>query len=253
MIYVAGEPIPYFWPMRSFIHHNPLHGLEHLPFAEAVEEGKRVFHARGFLKRTEYQRYLGKGKVDQAELAAGVKLFVDEREPVPGVNLERWLMALLKQTDDTVVQPNVLAGLSDIQGALSGRAPDASPPDDQALMEALRRALLGSRPVYEAVDALYGTEIGSELDELVIKSCLDFFDEGQSVWGMPGRGQGFFDAWRNVASHNGRLYLRGLHINRVLADDEPPEGVIAHVMQTLGVPPEQWVSYFTRELARLRG
>jgi len=253
MIYVAGEPIPYFWPMRSFIHHNPLHGLEHLPFAEAVEEGKRVFHARGFLKRTEYQRYLGRGKVDQAELASGVKQFVDEREPVPGVNLDRWLMALLKQTDDPVVQPNVLAGLSDIHGALSGRAPDPSPPDDQAVIEALRRGLLGSRPVYEAVDALYGTEIGSELDELVIKSCLDFFDEGQSVWGMPGRRQGFFDAWRNVASHNGRLYLRGLHINRVLADDEPPEGVIAHVMQTLGVPSEQWVSYFTRELARLHG
>jgi uncharacterized protein YbcC (UPF0753/DUF2309 family) len=88
---------------------------------------------------------------------------------------------------------------------------------------------------------------------LVIKSCLDFFDEGQSVWGMPGREQGFFDAWRNVASHNGRMYLRGLHINRVIGDDHTPEGVIAHVMQTLGVPAEHWVKYFTRELARLHG
>jgi hypothetical protein len=40
MIHVAAEPIPYFWPMRTFIHHNPLHGLEHLPFKEAeVVEG----------------------------------------------------------------------------------------------------------------------------------------------------------------------------------------------------------------------
>jgi len=253
MIYVAGEPIPYFWPMRSFIHHNPLHGLEHLPFAEAVEEGRRVFHARGFLKREEYRRYLEQGKVDRADLAASVKQFVDEHEPLPGVDLERWLMALLTQTDAPVVQPTGLAGLADIQGASTGRVPRSAPPGDQALKAELRSRLLGSRPVYEAVDAVYGTEIGSELDELVIKSCLDFFDEGQSVWGMPGRRQGFFEAWRNVASHNGRLYLRGLHINRILADNEPPEGVITHVMQTLGVPAEHWVSYFTRELARLHG
>jgi len=23
-VHVAGEPIPFFWPMRTFIHHNPL-------------------------------------------------------------------------------------------------------------------------------------------------------------------------------------------------------------------------------------
>ena len=27
MVYVASEPIPRFWPMRTFIHHNPLFGL----------------------------------------------------------------------------------------------------------------------------------------------------------------------------------------------------------------------------------
>jgi len=42
MVQVAGEPIPYFWPMRTFIHHNPLHGLEHLPFAQAVVQSAAV-------------------------------------------------------------------------------------------------------------------------------------------------------------------------------------------------------------------
>ena len=51
MIYVAGEPVPFFWPMRNFIHHNPLHGFEHLPFDEAVHKGTHLFHARGFLPR----------------------------------------------------------------------------------------------------------------------------------------------------------------------------------------------------------
>ena len=68
MIYVAAEPVPFFWPMRSFIHHNPLHGLEHLPFAEAVEKGSKIFHGRSFLSRSEYQGYLADGRADRRTL-----------------------------------------------------------------------------------------------------------------------------------------------------------------------------------------
>ena len=125
--------------------------------------------------------------------------------------------------------------------------------DAGALAASLRAALLGDSPVYEAVDALYGTGIGAELDELVVKSCLDFFDEGQSAWGMPQRERGFFAAWREVARRNLRLSLRGLHMDRVLDVAETPEGVIGQTLKTLKVPEEQWPGYFTRELARLHG
>lgn len=58
MVFVAGEPIPYFWPMRSFIHHNPLHGLEHKTFEEAIAVGKRLFHGVGFLQNVNSFRRL---------------------------------------------------------------------------------------------------------------------------------------------------------------------------------------------------
>lgn len=29
---LAGEAIAQYWPMRTFIHHNPLHGMEDMPF-----------------------------------------------------------------------------------------------------------------------------------------------------------------------------------------------------------------------------
>lgn len=253
MVYVAAEPIPFFWPMRAFIHHNPLYGLERMPFPEAVEKGARLFHGRGFLRRADYQRYLCQGKVDQAALAARVEVFAAEREPVPGIDLPRWLMVLLTETQNPLTGPEIMAETADVQAALHGQAPRSSPPDEQAIAARLRGALLGPVPVYEAVDLLHGTDVGSELDELVIKSCLDFFDEGQSVWGMPGRERGFFAAWRELARRNGRLYLRGLHINRVLGSGDSPEDVIADVMRTLGVPEEYWTAYFTREVARLHG
>jgi len=254
MIYVASEQIPFFWPMRTFIHHNPLHGMEDLPFEQAVQEGKRLLHGRVFLRRPIYQMYLQQGKVDKDNLTSQIATYVSKRDAIPGIDLHQWLMALLTETEQKVISKYGIASIEDVQASVN----DQQLPTDNSftpdkLLPHLRHELLGDRPVYDALDALYGTEIGNELDELVIKSCLDFFDEGQSVWSMPGRKRGFFSAWREIANRNIRLYLRGMDIKDILAVDDSPEGVITHVMKTLGIPKERWVHYFTRELAQLHG
>ena len=46
---LAGEVIAQYWPMRTFIHHNPLHGLEASPFEQAVQSGCLLFGGRGKL------------------------------------------------------------------------------------------------------------------------------------------------------------------------------------------------------------
>ena len=195
MIYVAGEPIPYFWPMRSFIHHNPLHALEHLPFKDAVTEGERLFHGRGYLPRATYQGYLEQGKVDEEKLRKDVNKFLAGRDKTSDIDSERCLMNLLTKTSEQVILDKKLATVSDIKAAFNGNVPASDSSIDMDKLKAdLHKALQGNHTVYEAVDTLYNTEIGKELDELVIKSCLDFFDEGQSVWGMPERELGFFCA-----------------------------------------------------------
>ncbi len=254
MIYVAAEPVPFFWPMRTFIHHNPLHGLEHLPFAEAAEKGSKIFHGRSFLPRTMYQEYLSCGKADRKKLESIVAEFADSQPEIGGVDLKRWLMTLLTEMDEHVITSDVLVDTGDIHAALSGSALAPKPDDlSEILATQLRSQLLKDRPIYESVDALYGCKIGDDLDELVVKSCLDFYDEGQSVWAMPKREVGFFKAWSNVARRNVRLFLRGIRVGEIIEEDDSPEGVITHVLKTLGIPEQHWTSYFTRELARLHG
>ena len=254
MIYVAGSPVPFFWPMRSFIHHNPLHGLEHYPFPEAVAKGAQLFHGRAFLPRDDYQHYLSEGEVDRNELEAFTNNFAANSESLTDIDLQQWLMTLLTKLKNPVMNSNSIASVADIQAALNNNSESSnSRIDNETLSEMLQGKLLGDRPIYESVDALYGTEIGNDLDDLVIKSCLDFFDEGQSVWAMPDREKGFFNAWREIAMRNVRFFLRGIHIKEILEVDDSPEGIIAHVMKSLGVAEEHWVSYFTQEIARLHG
>ncbi len=253
MIHVAAEPIPFFWPMRTFIHHNPLHGLEHLPFEEAVRQGEDLFHGRAFLPRRTYQHYLAAGTVERSALSPAIDRFVQTREEIPGIDLKHWLAVLMTEVGDTVSRPLALAEIADVHAHFHGRPARDTEIGEELLRAYLRDRLLGDRPIYEAVDTLYGTEIGSDLDELMIKSCLDFFDEGQSVWGMPGREQGLFSAWRDIARRNVPFHPQGLHVARILEQDHEPEGVIAYVLDQLGVPEDHWIGYFTRELARLHG
>ncbi len=114
MVTMAGEFLPFVWPMRNFIHHNPLHGLEHLPFEGAVEQASALFHARGYLRRTEYQVLLREGCIDPAvieELVAEFLLAQDPDPPAPEhqdedgatLDLHRILVTLMTRMD----QPSV--------------------------------------------------------------------------------------------------------------------------------------------------
>ena len=253
MVHVAGEPIPFFWPMRTFIHHNPLYGLEHLPFAQAVREGERLFHARGYLPRALYQQYLAQGKIDANALAQQVERFLTGEPALAGIDRHRLLMTLLTAIATPVTTPAALADANDIHASFACAPLPASAVEASALAAQVKSALSPECPVYIGVDTLFGTHIGATLDELVIKSCLDFFDEGQSVWQMPGRERGLFTAWSALARRNLRLFIRGLHIQRILAQDDTPEGIISYVMNELRVPEDAWVEYFTRSLARLHG
>jgi uncharacterized protein YbcC (UPF0753/DUF2309 family) len=254
MIYIAAEPIPFFRPMRTFIHYNPLHGLENMSFADAVEKADKLFHGRTFLPRKIYQQYLAAGKINRSAVEVTIENFVKTKDQIEGIDLTKWLMFLLTEMELPFVLTNTVADADDVHAVMSGNSVrPGTEIDINLLEERLREKLLGDRLVYEVVDTLFGTDIANELDELVIKSCLDFFDEGQSVWEMPGREQGFFTAWRDVAKRNLRFFLRGFHISRILEMADTPEGIIAYVMQQLGIPEDQWMDYFTRELSRLHG
>lgn len=257
-VLIAGEVIPYYWPMRTFIHYNPLHGLERLPFEQAVEEGARLFHARRYLPRMQYQRYLAAGKVDSAALQAELDKFLTARPALAGVDQRRLLWRLLTEIEwpvhsSTVVAADVARVLRSSHGREAVPRRQPQPPQAETWFKRLRAEMTEAHTIYDAVDQLFGTDIGEVLNELLIKGCMDFLDEGQSIWRMPGRRMGLFRAWSGVARRNLRLSLRGLNVAQVLSQADDPEDIIVYVMTTLGIPEHRWMDYFSLELAKLHG
>ncbi|TFG63849.1 MAG: DUF2309 family protein, partial [Nitrospirales bacterium] len=63
LVQEASEPIAPFWPMRTMIAQNPIHGLEYLPFDQAVRVGKDLLGGSGYLPNETYRQLYQEGRI----------------------------------------------------------------------------------------------------------------------------------------------------------------------------------------------
>ncbi len=84
IVHLAGEVIARYWPMRTFVHHNPLHSLEYLPFEETVRRGKQFLGGNGYLPSHQYRAYLKSGRIRLEDLDAALKPLVRDKRVLIG-------------------------------------------------------------------------------------------------------------------------------------------------------------------------
>nr|MBA3570129.1 DUF2309 family protein [Pyrinomonadaceae bacterium] len=60
-------------PMTTFIHHNTLHGLQHLPFEEAIAEATRILGGRGYFSNEEYRAFYRRGRIADEDIEAALE------------------------------------------------------------------------------------------------------------------------------------------------------------------------------------
>jgi uncharacterized protein YbcC (UPF0753/DUF2309 family) len=65
-------------PISTFIHHNTLHGLQHLPFEEAIAEAHRVLGGRGYFSNEQYRGFYASGRIADEDIDGAM-----ENRPFP--------------------------------------------------------------------------------------------------------------------------------------------------------------------------
>ncbi|MBX9694328.1 MAG: DUF2309 domain-containing protein, partial [Cyanobacteria bacterium] len=70
LVHRSSMVIAHYWPMTTFVHHNPIRSLEHLPFGEAVKVAQRFVGGRGYLPNEQYRMLLKAGRIGQKKLDA---------------------------------------------------------------------------------------------------------------------------------------------------------------------------------------
>ncbi|WP_293679566.1 DUF2309 domain-containing protein [Thiolapillus sp.] len=67
-------------PIRDFVHHNTLHGYQHLPFREALAASGQATGARGYLSDEDFRQLYGEGRITRDHLLQ----VIDEDESLKG-------------------------------------------------------------------------------------------------------------------------------------------------------------------------
>ena len=171
-IKAAGQVLAEAWPIETFIAVNPLGGFEDQPFGEAVRQAGELLGARGTLGEQAFRQAYDEGRITDADLAGSIA------RRLPRVLSE----PALEFGGRTVSAEELL-----IADLLHG---EPEPPP-------VRLEKTPSERI--------APWVAEEVDAQTSKWCGAFLDEAQASWQMPGREEGFYAAWRELASRDRRL------------------------------------------------
>ena len=266
---LAGEVIARLWPMRTVIARNPLQGMEHLSFEEAVRRGEQLFGGQGYLSHDAFREAFQTGRIRACHVDAVLKPLASEKQIVFG---DRRLSHL------DVLRATMVQGLQRVR---PGRAPSVgefSLGEDRATvepiaqwtqqvassdardeMEHLLPCGLEEWPYQETMatwcDRTLGTDLTDQINRHMIKWCAAFCDEGEAAWPMPSREDTFFRAWKAAAQYDLSLGWVGIEqaSSKIRALSDRPEEALLESLDMLKVPHPAWQEYLSLQLAALPG
>lgn len=268
LVNLAGEPISYYWPMKTFIHHNPLHGLEHLSFNEAIKQGKRFFGGRGYLSNKEYRNYVKQGRISVESINEAIKDV--SRNVIVSIG-DRNLSHL------EVLRAILISGTGkvDIDVSSAILQPSLNQPEVRNLVEKIQNfskrktrknslschasqeqeELARQYTIGEWCDQTLGTKVQDQINGELIKWCGGFLDEGHAPWPMPLRKKTFYGGWKDLVQEDlsGPLLSIQEWKAKIRNLPERPEDAVLESLTLLEIPKALWSDYFTLQLAQLSG
>ncbi|HIO77225.1 TPA: DUF2309 family protein, partial [Candidatus Poribacteria bacterium] len=305
----ASEPIAPFWPMRTMVAQNPIHGLEYLPFDQAVRKGKALFGGNGYLANEEYRQFYRNGRITKESFKRAfsrvgprsdgqVFIEVGSQKVTPKdvwqlhvlfgfeelpLSLLEWELSgggatkqfrqdlseesqkqiieqTIKECEQCQVYPeeayltnlwkSVLAtfGLSDFHAS-------SQISEDSHSQTSAPISLSPQQTISDWVDGLTEGGVVDQINNQLIKWVTAFLDEGLAGWEMPGREEGFYQVWRNLAQKDFSGQLLGItdFAQKVHSLPAAPEDAIRSSLHQLEIPQEQWEDYLSRQLSLLPG
>lgn len=261
----ASEIIAYHYPMRTFVHHNPLHELENLPFEEALREGARSLGSNEYLPIENYRDYLKNGRINESHIDDALLAYsTDKTVTIADKKITR--LDVLKshlisglansdcyKTDNLPTKPHlnkIIELLNSINNNSTGGSIDEFIDND---LKNIGINITLSDWVQKTVGSTFEQSLNELIDFELIKWCESFLDENHAKWIMPYREKGFYNAWKFLAKNECSIFDIKDFKNKLDNLPDNPEDSIEESLTEMGIKVEDWKDYITRHLTSMPG
>ena len=261
-IRLASEVIAQYWPMRTFVHHNPLHGLEYLRFDDTVRLGRKLMGGQGYLSGETYRSYVRSGRIRRDHLDAALKPLLRDQSVTLGGRrvshgevlracLTHGLCAPAEEPLDALLNDEDVDALAAHLGPVV--TPSMLSERVARTVQADQAALGHTLTLSHWCDLVLGADSVERVNRELIKWCEAFLDEGHATWPMPGRNNDFYGAWKALAQHEWSPCGIADSGRKIAQLPEHPEDAVLDSLAVLGIPDALQQGYLSLQLTALPG
>ena len=259
-------------PIRDFVHHNTLHGFQHLPFAEALGAARTLTGAMTYWPEAKFRECLAAGRISIDDLSAALdEQGIDDLDApllrtltrrdvlvaslmvgmnAPEVHRQGWLQRETDLADNLVFQHffRLTAGVA-ATAAFDDRGGSAHAATWQQLARArwvaLRTQVGQGWSWRSLLEYLSGEDVLERVRSVLQRHLAAHLDLGVAAWRNPAQGQGFFAAWRASAGFDLAWEMDELPNVRdeILHLPDDPVDVLLDVLPGLLPDESHWYAY----------
>ncbi|RLA57885.1 MAG: DUF2309 domain-containing protein, partial [Epsilonproteobacteria bacterium] len=186
------DTVPHYWPIGSFIHHNPLKGFEHLNFKEGLIKAQSTFGGKVYMDSDYYIKLFNEGKIDTKHLEKNLLRPLEEAKLENYANSAKTFMLEISPLWESFRSYEDLK-INDIDEELHTYLEKKS---IYIHKEAWIESLTEHMTLYEIHDALFDTSETELIEKDVIEYIARFLDEAQTTLSMTHRDLGMFNTFK---------------------------------------------------------
>ncbi|HET6718869.1 MAG TPA: DUF2309 domain-containing protein [Rhodocyclaceae bacterium] len=265
-------------PIRDFVHHNTLHGLQHLPFHEALATARRKLGVQPWWPAATYRGLYAEGRIDASDVAAAIDeicridsapdpagIVVAAADGKPALSRRQVIAAALIHDTDALSVARLDWELAQLGGQLDAAALPLwqackktnptplwpTPPDFPALVGRLG----ADWTLRDLLQTLSGEDLLDRIRAPLLRLAGAHLDQGLASWHHPARGEGFWATWRKAASDDVTWTLDLVPDARAEIDQLPEDAreAIERELAWRELPAERHADYLERLALEIPG